>query len=110
MPVEEQVVVDNIPVESVGRFADELLEYFRARHGHILDGVRSDGKIPDEDALEAAIARFASEFDPGAEGVHEPDAGESGDQHSRVVDSDVTLPEEDVDRDEATFQPSKRDG
>jgi F-type H+-transporting ATPase subunit alpha len=119
MPVEEQVVVlyagtrghlDNIPVESVGRFADELLEYFRARHGHIFDGVRSDGKIPDEDALEAAIARFASEFDPGAEGVHEPDAGESGDQHSRVVDSDVTLPEEDVDRDEATFQPSKRDG
>ena len=119
MPVEEQVVVlyagtrghlDAIPVESVGRFADELLEYFRARHGHIFDGVRSDGKIPDEDALEAAIARFASEFDPGAEGVHEPDAGESGDQHSRVVDSDVTLPEEDVDRDEATFQPSKQDG
>jgi hypothetical protein len=29
---------------------------------------------------------------------------------ARHVDSDVTLPEEDVDRDEATFQPSKRDG
>ncbi len=119
MPVEEQVVVlyagtrghlDAIGVETVGRFASELLEHFRARHGDILEAVRTDGKIPDEEALDAGIARFASEFNPGDEDVHEPDAGEHGDQHSKVVDSDVTLPEEDIDRDEATFQPSKRDG
>ena len=56
MPVQEQVVslyagtngfLDGIPVEDVRRFEDGLLEWFRSRHGDILDGIKSTGNIPD---------------------------------------------------------------
>jgi F-type H+/Na+-transporting ATPase subunit alpha len=71
LPVEEQVVslyagtngyLDPIPVSDVGRFETELLEWFRTRHRDILDGIRSDGQIPDVDAFEAAIKAFGEEF------------------------------------------------
>jgi F-type H+-transporting ATPase subunit alpha len=68
MPVEEQVVtlyagtrgyLDAVPVPDVRRFEQELLEWFRTRHGDVLDAIRSDGAIPDEDAFEAGIKSFA---------------------------------------------------
>ncbi|MEZ5374461.1 MAG: hypothetical protein R2704_17395 [Microthrixaceae bacterium] len=113
MPVEEQVVVlyagtrghlDGVATESVQRFAEELLEFFRARHGDLLEDIRSTGKLADEEALEAGIKRFSEEFDPGADGAHEPDAEAQADAASKVVDSDVTLPEEDMARDETTTE------
>jgi F-type H+-transporting ATPase subunit alpha len=71
MPVEEQVVslyagtrgyLDPIPVADVRRFETELLQWFRTRHGDILDAIRTTGNFPDEAALEAAIKGFAESF------------------------------------------------
>ncbi|HLT69604.1 MAG TPA: F0F1 ATP synthase subunit alpha [Acidimicrobiales bacterium] len=71
MPVEEQVVVlyagtngylDPIPVEAVRRFEAELIEWFRARHGDILEAIRTTGDIPDMEVFEGAIKAFAEQF------------------------------------------------
>jgi F0F1-type ATP synthase alpha subunit len=71
MPVEEQVVslyagtnghLDPVPVEEVPRFEAELLEWFRTRHGAVLDGIRSTGDIDDVDAFEQAIKDFGEQF------------------------------------------------
>src|SRR5512132_1010228 len=71
LPVDEQVVslyaatnghLDPVPVTEIRRFEDELLEWFRSRHGDILDAIRTDGDIPDVEALEAAIKNFAEQF------------------------------------------------
>jgi F-type H+-transporting ATPase subunit alpha len=68
MPVEEQVVaifagtrgyIDDVPVADVKRFESELLEYFRTRHGGLLDSLRTAG-VPDD--LGDAIAGFKSQF------------------------------------------------
>ena len=44
------------------RYEDELLEWFRARHGDVFDAIRSTGNIPDEEAFEKAIANFSEQF------------------------------------------------
>jgi F-type H+-transporting ATPase subunit alpha len=71
MPVEEQVVslyaatqgyLDPVPVEDVSRFEQELLEWFHARNGAILDGIKTSGDIADVDAFEAALQAFADQF------------------------------------------------
>ena len=71
MPVEEQVIslyaathgyLDPVPVTEVRRFEQELIEWFRSRHGDALDAVRADGDIPDVEALDAAIKDFAEQF------------------------------------------------
>jgi len=71
MPVEEQVVslyagtqgyLDPVPVSEVRRFEAELIAWFRARHGDILEGVRTTGDIADVEAFEAAIEAFAEQF------------------------------------------------
>jgi F-type H+-transporting ATPase subunit alpha len=72
MPVEEQVVVlfagtrghfDRFPVADVQRFESELLDWMRARHGDVLDRIRTDGTV-DEGELDAALKSFADEFSP----------------------------------------------
>ena len=100
MPVEEQVVslyaatngyLDDVPVTEVRRFEDELLEWFRSRHSDILDAIRTDGDIPDVEALEAAIKDFAEQFSweqaadeaggaaaPSAAAAAPPESAESG--------------------------------
>jgi F-type H+-transporting ATPase subunit alpha len=71
MPVEEQVVslfagtrgyLDEVPVADVRRFEGALLEWFRTRHGDVLDGIRTTGAVADEDAFEAAVKSFAEQF------------------------------------------------
>ena len=73
MPVQEQVVslyagtngfLDGIPVEDVRRFEDGLLEWFRTRHGDILDGIKSTGNIPDQDAFVAGLQAYTDSFQP----------------------------------------------
>jgi F-type H+-transporting ATPase subunit alpha len=68
MPVEEQVVaifagtrgyIDDVPVADVKRFETELLDYFRTRHGGMLDSIRTSG-VPDD--LADALAAFKSQF------------------------------------------------
>jgi ATP synthase alpha/beta chain, C terminal domain len=71
MAVEEQVIslyaathgyLDPVPVTEVPRFEDELVEWFRSRQGDVLDAIRTDGDIPDVEALDAAIKDFAEQF------------------------------------------------
>jgi ATP synthase alpha/beta chain, C terminal domain len=71
MPVEEQVIslyaathgyLDPVPVTEVRRFENELLEWFRSRHGDILDAIRTGGDIPDVEAVEAATKEFGEQF------------------------------------------------
>ena len=110
LPVQDQVVVifagtrgylDNIPVTDVRRYESELLDWFHARHGDILDGIRTKGDIPDADAFEAAIKAFTGQFrsSDGSLGS-EPEPEEQGAAASRIVDTDHTLPEEDIERDD----------
>jgi hypothetical protein len=51
-----------VPVTEVRRFEDELLEWFRSRHGDVLDAIRTDGDIPDVEAVDAAIKDFGEQF------------------------------------------------
>ncbi len=76
LPVQEQIVVlwagtrghlDAFPVVDVKRFENEILDWFRVRHADILDSIVSTGKIPDEDAFDAAIAGFANQFQSSAD-------------------------------------------
>jgi len=93
MPVEEQVVaifagtrgyIDDVPVADVKRFESELLEYFRSRHGGLLDSIRTTG-VPDD--LADAIAGFKSQFQASDGGTSAVDptavaADELGAAHS----------------------------
>ena len=71
-PTEEQVValyaginghLDDVPVEDVPRFQDELREYMRTDKA-ILGEIRESGDLPDElaERLDAAITRFKETF------------------------------------------------
>ncbi len=75
MPVEEQVVVvfagtkgylDDIPVADAKRFENELLEFMRTRRGHVLDTIRTTGKLPEGDELADAVQAFKDTFAPSA--------------------------------------------
>ncbi|HBU04608.1 MAG TPA: F0F1 ATP synthase subunit alpha, partial [Acidimicrobiaceae bacterium] len=108
-PVDEQTVsiyagtrgyLDALPVEDVLRFEAELLEWFRTRHADIMNSIKNDGVIPDEDAFEAGIKAFAEQFQTSDGSGAEPDAEAQGDAQAELVDSDTTLPEEDITRDE----------
>ena len=110
IPVEEQVValyagtrgyLDNVPVEDVSRFEEELLEWFRTRHGHVLDAVRATGEVPDEESLEAAIGTFADQFVRSDGTSGEPEVEEQADASTKMVDASYTLPEEDIQRAES---------
>src|SRR4051794_37564761 len=73
LPVEEQVIsifagtrgfIDDIPVGDVRRFEHELLEEFRSRYRDLLDQIRNEKTLPDEDKLKEAINAFKQRFQP----------------------------------------------
>ena len=107
MPVQEQVVViyagtrgylDSIGVDDVRRYERELLDWFRTRHADILEGIKASGNVADQDKFDGAVKAFAAQFAATGGGA-EPDPEHVGAAHERLVDSDVTLPEEDITRD-----------
>ena len=107
VPVEEQVIVlyagtrgylDRIAVADVARFESELLEWFQGRHGDVLGTIRTDGVVPDEEALEAAIAAFTDQFVGSAGSDGEPEAKAQGAASHHLVDDPRTLPEDDISR------------
>jgi F-type H+-transporting ATPase subunit alpha len=101
VPVEEQVVVifagtkglvDDVAVDDVRRFEQELLETMRARHAEILSGIRDTGTVGDEAALQAAIEEFKQSFAPGEQSAAGPAASVSGSSGSRSTSSGSTEP------------------
>ncbi|UDY37202.1 F0F1 ATP synthase subunit alpha [Dermatobacter hominis] len=110
MAVEDQCVVifagtrgylDNISVDDVRAFEDGLLDWFRTRHAGMLEGIRSTGKLDDEDGFEAAIKAYAAQFQGTSVDGTSPAAEAQGDASSTVATSSRHLPEEDVTRAEA---------
>ncbi len=110
MPVEEQVVsifagtggfLDSIPVEDVGRFETELLDFVRTRHGDLLEQIRSTGALPEGGALESAVRSFVESFTPSSgAAADEPGAEEQGDASVTQAGgrSEATLIEDEIDR------------
>ncbi len=105
MKVQHQVVsifagtrgyLDRVPIEDVQRFERELLEWVQTRHGDLLDGIVSKGVISDEDAFAGAIRAFTEQFTTSRGDAAEPEASDPGGTSMTLVDSDVTLPEEDI--------------
>ena len=108
-PVDEQAVsiyagtrgyLDKLEVDDVMRFESELLDWFRTRHREVMAKIRSEGVIEDEAAFEAAIAAFADQFVGSRVDTAEPEAEAQGEARSDMVDSETTLPEEEITRDE----------
>jgi len=108
VPVQEQVVVlyagtrgylDGIEVANVGAYESGLIEWFNSRHSDVLESIKDNGTVPDEEALEAAIAAFTDDF-IGSQQADRPDPGieEQADAESKMVDAPHTLPEEDISR------------
>jgi len=109
MPVQEQVVsifagtngyLDPIAVDDVRRFENELIEWFRSRHRDVLDGIANTGVVADMDAFQAGLKSFAAQFQSTVIGGAEPTPEHQGDASQRIVDSDVTLPEEEIERED----------
>ncbi|MCQ3806600.1 MAG: F0F1 ATP synthase subunit alpha [Acidimicrobiaceae bacterium] len=108
-PVDEQAVsiyagtrgyLDKLEVDDVMRFESELLDWFRTRHREVMAKIRSEGVIEDEAAFAAAIAAFADQFVGSRVDSAEPEAEAQGEARSDMVDSETTLPEEEITRDE----------
>src|SRR5690554_127367 len=107
MPVEEQAVViyagtrgylDPIDTADVAAFEQGLIEWFRIRHASLLDEIRTSGAIPDEEAFEAAIKAYASQFEGSARDGDAPEAQPQPEADSTIKRSARHLPEEEVDR------------
>jgi F-type H+-transporting ATPase subunit alpha len=73
IPVEQQVVVmwamqngfiDDVDVDRVQDFQNELMEYFKTRKQDLLEGIVKEGQITDElkEKLEAAVKEFKQSF------------------------------------------------
>jgi len=73
MPVEEQVVsifagvngyLDNVPVEAVTRFENQLLSHVRSEHGQLLASIRDTGALSDDTtaSLKEIVGNFAKSF------------------------------------------------
>ena len=73
VPMEEQVIVlyagtngyvDDLPVASLGRYEAELMTFMRSRHGAVIEGVRTSGKLEgdNEKALKDALVAFGKQF------------------------------------------------
>jgi F-type H+/Na+-transporting ATPase subunit alpha len=97
MPVEEQVVsifagtrgyIDDVPVADVKRFESELLEFFRSRHGSLLDDIKTTG-VPDD--LDDAISAFKAQFTSSADGRPAADPLATDAEELGEAESDKTL-------------------
>jgi F-type H+-transporting ATPase subunit alpha len=81
-PVERQVVsiwaggsgqLDEVPVEDIGRFERDFLDYVARKHQNIYDAIVTTGQLGDDETtlLEKAIAEFKKGFDTSSgEGLH----------------------------------------
>jgi F-type H+-transporting ATPase subunit alpha len=74
-PVDEQVVsifagthgyLDALPVESIGRYQQELISYLKSERASVLSDIVSKGKLDDtlEGQLDDALKAFAEIFEP----------------------------------------------
>ena len=109
MKVEEQVVslfagtqgyLDNVSVGDVGRFEEGLLDLVKSQHSGLLADIVSSGTV-DEETLNSIISSYSENFESSDENDGaSPEAQEQPDAETKMMDSDVTLPETDIARGE----------
>ena len=80
MPVEEQVAIifagaegllDKVPVELIKRFEENMLEELRGQHDEILESIRSEKMITDDNAK--ALTKVIGAYRDTFVKVHDPD-------------------------------------
>ena len=71
MSTESQVVIifatvngflDDVKIEKVKDFEKRLLEFVKEKYGDVLNGIREDGDITDEEKLKEIVGEFKSKF------------------------------------------------
>lgn len=71
LPVENQVLIiyaltkgylDDIPVEDITRFEDELNQWAKSNATELLNEIKTSGALPKDDAFESAINEFKKSF------------------------------------------------
>jgi F-type H+-transporting ATPase subunit alpha len=101
LPVERQVVsvwsgtagyLDDVPVDDIGRFEDEFLDFLQRSHAGIYEAIRETGQMSDDTttALKDAIEEFRGTFETRAGHLlvgEDADAGNA--DESRPVDDTV---------------------
>jgi F-type H+/Na+-transporting ATPase subunit alpha len=102
-PVEDQVAsiwagtngyLDDVPVEDVGRFESEFLDYLKRSRSGVLDAIRETGQLSDDTvtALKDAVEEFKKGFETSAgqllvqDEPAEPLAGEEGKEAVKKYD------------------------
>ena len=85
MSVDEQVVsifagtrgyLDDLPIEDVRRFEQELIQDIKSRHSSLMDTIRSGGAL-DEDTLDSAVKAFKDRFQTSDTGAASATAGDA---------------------------------
>jgi len=78
LPVQNQIValyaasrgwLSDYPVDTIGRYEDEMLAFIEAKHPAILEDIKSRKKLDDdlEERLDAALEEFKKQFDAKTE-------------------------------------------
>jgi F-type H+/Na+-transporting ATPase subunit alpha len=94
LPVERQVVsvwsgtagyLDDVPIEDIGRFEDQFLDFLQRSHAGIYDAIRETGQMSDDTTttLKDAIEEFRATFETtgGNLLVGEDDEGDAGESN-----------------------------
>jgi F-type H+-transporting ATPase subunit alpha len=101
LPVERQVVsvwsgtagyLDDVPVDDIGRFEDEFLDFLQRSHAGIYEAIRETGQMSDDTttALKDAIEEFRGTFETRAGHLLVGEDADAGDaDESRPVDDTV---------------------
>jgi F-type H+/Na+-transporting ATPase subunit alpha len=83
--------LDDVPVEDIGRFEDEFLDFLQRSHAGIYEAIRETGQLSGDTAtaLKDAIEEFRSQFQTSAGHLlvgddEEGDAGESSPSQDAV--------------------------
>lgn len=72
LSMEQQVVsmyaglngyIDDLPVSAIGKYQEDLLEYFKGPGKGVLEVIRTSGKLEDEDGLNTALKEFGKSFE-----------------------------------------------
>ena len=73
LSVENQVVIlyalthgflDEVPVDDILRFQDELFEFMASNHKEIIDEIHETKQLPEAEKMDSAIKSFAEHFQP----------------------------------------------
>jgi F-type H+-transporting ATPase subunit alpha len=99
MPVEEQVVVlfaatngylDEVETDAVMDWERQFRDYMRDTHGELLDSIRSEQQLSDEneEKLREAVEHFNSNFEPEQTSLVDISVGEDEDEEDNAPEDE----------------------